>query len=131
MDKDFEKLVVMARGLAGRTILSEFANKGSVGCALMTDKGNIYTGVNLNVKSGIGFCAEHSAIAEMVKHNETRIIKIASSSQERVVPPCGRCREFIRKIDGRNADTLAMVDAETVLTIRELLPHMWQSELPE
>lgn len=42
MDKDFEKLIDEARKIAGKKILSEYASCGHVGCALMTDKGNIY-----------------------------------------------------------------------------------------
>ena len=43
MDKDFEKLIDETRKIAGKKILSEYASYGHVGCALMTDKGNIYT----------------------------------------------------------------------------------------
>jgi hypothetical protein len=35
---------------------------GDVGCALITDRGNVYTGVCVDTSSGMGFCAEHTAI---------------------------------------------------------------------
>ena len=51
---------------------------GGVATALATDSGNIYTGVCVVVACGIGFCAEHSAIAEMLKHGEKNIRMIAT-----------------------------------------------------
>ncbi len=51
---------------------------GDVGSALVTDKGNIYLGVCMDISSGIGFCAEHSAIAAMVTAGEYRIAKIVA-----------------------------------------------------
>src|SRR5262245_18553960 len=36
---------------------------GYVGAALATDRGNVYTGINITLICGIGFCAEHSAVA--------------------------------------------------------------------
>ncbi len=48
---------------------------GDVGCALVTDTGNIFLGVCIDIGSGMGFCAEHSAIAAMVTAGECRIRK--------------------------------------------------------
>ena len=48
---------------------------GYVGAALVTDQGNVYTGINISLICGIGFCAEHSAVAEMInkdKKNRSR-----------------------------------------------------------
>src|SRR5258708_37303371 len=54
---------------------------GDVGCALITDQGNLYLGVCLDITSGIGFCAEHSAIAAMVTAGEYRIAKIVAGGK--------------------------------------------------
>jgi cytidine deaminase len=62
-----------------KTVLGEFQlakqglSAGSVSCALMTNAGTIYTGICLDLACGIGFCAEHAAIAEMLKARETVI----------------------------------------------------------
>ena len=50
-----------------------------VGCALLSEQGNIYLGVCIDVGSGIGFCAEHSAIAAMITNGEYKIQKIEAS----------------------------------------------------
>ena len=92
---------------------------------MLTDKGNIYTGVYIEAKCGIGFCAEHSAIAEMIKHGETRIVKIVSAKKGQIYPPCGRCRELIRMLDEENLKTEVLLEDGKVVTIGELLPYPW------
>ena len=79
-----------------------------------------------NQNSTIGFCAEHAAIAAMITAGETRIEKIVAVYCEgnRIVAPCGRCREFMYQIDSGNLETQVML-AKGVVTLRELLPHIW------
>lgn len=100
---------------------------GYVGAALVTDRGNLYTGINVSLYCGIGFCAEHSAVAEMIKHGETKIRKIvAATAQGAVLPPCGRCRELLYQVDAANLDTAVIVGGGETQALRELLPHNWQ-----
>jgi cytidine deaminase len=100
---------------------------GYVGAALVTDRGNIFSGINISLFCGIGFCAEHSAIAEMVKNGETTIKKIVATTAEgNVLPPCGRCREMLYQIDASNLDTEVLIGDGDKQPLRELLPHNWQ-----
>jgi cytidine deaminase len=100
---------------------------GYVGAALITDQGNVFTGINLDLFCGIGFCAEHSAVAEMVKNGETSIKKIVAVTAEgNVLPPCGRCREMLYQIDESNLDTEVLIGGGDRKALRELLPHNWQ-----
>ena len=55
MDKEFLILKEVAMKLAGDTTVSKYVRCGHVACALLTDKGNIYTGISINAKCGIGF----------------------------------------------------------------------------
>jgi cytidine deaminase len=104
---------------------------GDVGSALVARDGNIYVGVCIDTGSGTGFCAEHSAIAAMVTAGEVRIEKIVAVWKDErgatiVLPPCGRCREFIRQIDEHNLDTDVVLAHAKVVKLRELLPyHEW------
>jgi cytidine deaminase len=44
----------------------------------------------------------------------------------RVLPPCGRCREFIRQVDPANLDTTVVLAGGRTALLRELLPeHEW------
>lgn len=101
---------------------------GDVGAALVTDAGNVYVGVCIDLPSGTGFCAEASAIAAMVSAGEFKIRRIAAVWKDEngvayVVSPCGRCREFIRQIDDGNLDTEVILGPTKTVTLRDLLPH--------
>ena len=108
---------------------------GDVGSTLVTDAGNLYSGVCIDTGSGTGFCAEHAAIAAMVTAREYRIARIVAvwRSEEgllHVLPPCGRCREFIRQIDPANLDTEVVLGRADSARLRDLLPaHDWPSPL--
>ena len=101
---------------------------GDVGATLVTEAGNRYSGVCIDTGSGTGFCAEHSAIAAMVTAQEYKIARIVAVWRDddgvlHVVPPCGRCREFIRQIDPANLDTDVVLSRTDSAKLRELLPH--------
>jgi cytidine deaminase len=100
---------------------------GYVGAALETVDGNVHTGVVVNLEAGIGFCAEHAAIAEMIKNGESRIARIAArTAGGATLPPCGRCREMMAQVDVGNLDTTVLMPDDESTTLRELLPHTWQ-----
>ncbi len=46
-----------------------------------------------------------------------------------VLPPCGRCREFLRTMSHRNLDAHVVLGPGHMVTLRELLPsHGWHAE---
>jgi cytidine deaminase len=99
---------------------------GDVGCALITDKGNVYLGVCIDTASGMGFCAEHSAIAAMVTHGEHKIKKIVAVVEDGTpIPPCGRCREFMHQIHEDNLDAEVIIKKNKSVKLKELLPFTW------
>lgn len=121
-------LIAAARKVQGEFALSEDdLTAGSVGAALLTEKGNVYTGICIDVACGMGFCAEHSAVAEMLKHRETHIVAVVAVTDKEVLPPCGRCREMMMQIDKRNGDTDVIVSPTQTVKLRELLPFYWNS----
>jgi cytidine deaminase len=100
---------------------------GDVAAALVTDAGHRFLGVCIDTGSGTGFCAEHSAVAAMVTAGEYRITAIVSVWRDEqgrlyVLPPCGRCREFIRQVDPANLDTTVVLSAGRTALLRDLLP---------
>lgn len=125
-----EELIERARSvIRPRRIRGGFL-VGDVGCALLAEDGNVYVGVCIDAPSGLGFCAEHSAIAAMVTAGAHRIKKIVAVWEGGVIiPPCGRCREFIRQIHEDNLDTEVILGRDTVVKLRELLPyHEWPDQ---
>ncbi|MFJ9588304.1 cytidine deaminase family protein [Streptomyces acidicola] len=108
---------------------------GDVGSVLVTDAGNLYSGVCIDTGSGTGFCAEHAAIAAMVTAREYRIAKVVAVWRDDegawyVLPPCGRCREFIRQVDWANIDTEVVLGRTRTARLRALLPaNEWPDPL--
>ena len=125
MDQDFETLYKKASELTGVKELNKSVSYAHVGCALMTDQGNIYTGICIDAPCGIGFCAEHAAIAEMLKNNESKIAKIIAVGKTGILPPCGRCRELIKLVNSDNMKTQVMIAKDIIVTLEELLPNAW------
>ncbi|KAH0788737.1 cytidine deaminase [Histomonas meleagridis] len=122
---NFEELIQAAKSVLNPRSLSEDSSAGSVAAALVTEQGNVYKGVCIDVPCSMGFCAEHSAIAAMITAGESKIEKIVALYENgEIVAPCGRCREFIYQINHENLDTKVLLKSG-VLTISDLLPHIW------
>lgn len=120
----FEMLHERARGVADPRRLSESAEAGGAGAALLADDGQIDTGVCIDTGSSMGSCAEHAAAGAMVTAGANRVLRmVAMLWDDSVIPPCGRCREFIRQLHPDNLDSEVMVTADLVVTLRELLPY--------
>ena len=104
---------------------------GMVGCALITDKDTIFKGVCIHTVCGMGFCAEHTAIGQMVTQGEYKIKKIVAvykntEDEISILAPCGRCREFMYQTNEENLDTDVVLDINNVVKLKELLPyHGW------
>jgi cytidine deaminase len=102
---------------------------GDVGCALITDKGNVYLGVSIDTCCGIGFCAEHSAIAAMVTHGEHVIKKIVAVVEDGTpISPCGRCREFMHQIHEENIEAEVIIGKNKSVKLKDLLPLPWDAK---
>ncbi len=129
---DFDKLYEAALAVARPRELSSHAIAGGVGCALAAESANIYTGVCIDAACSVGFCAEHAAIAAMVTAGENRITHIVAVNHDgEVLPPCGRCREFISQVHTLNRDALVMYARGKVCALSELLPHDWKSVIQD
>ena len=122
----FEELYEAAKSVVNPVKLSENADAGGVGAALLTESGKVYLGVCIDTSCSMGFCAEHAAAAAMVTAGEHRVLKmIAVGWDGGIMPPCGRCREFISQLHPDNFKTETMVAKDAILTLAELLPHSW------
>ena len=121
------ELIDRARMLVGEVLTKNQAGSsaGGVSSVLLTAKGNIYSGICLDYPCGLGFCAEHAAVAEMLKNRETQIVKIVAVSKEKILFPCGRCRELIVLTDSLNKDTEVIITQSNTIRLQELLPHHW------
>lgn len=119
-------LIEIAKSKLNFRKLTDYCSCGLVACALRTDKGNIYTGINIDCDCGIGFCAEHSAISKMLENGESKIESIVALSKDKIFPPCGRCREFMRLINFENVNTKVLVAEDKVVLLKDLLPFAFE-----
>jgi cytidine deaminase len=107
--------------------LSDAAEAGGVGAALLAESGAVYVGVCIDTRCSMGFCAEHAAAAAMVTAGESRVVRMVAVNWNGVIlPPCGRCREFISQLHRDNANTEVLVAEGVTATLRDLLPSDWR-----
>lgn len=124
---DFTELKELAYLTTNRREFSPEASGGGVGCALEAESGRVFTGINIDTACSMGFCAEHSAVAAMVTAGESVVKRIVAVNYKgQVLPPCGRCREFLSQISVRNMDAEVMVAPEMVVLLRDLIPYHWR-----
>ena len=127
-DKIWQILYKKAKSVQNERKISPLMEVGSVGAAILTDKGNIYTGICIDTACGMGMCAERNAIANMLTNGENKIIKVAA-----VMPdgssgtPCGVCREFMMQLGNGSEDIEILLSLEPLKTVRlsGQLPDWW------
>jgi cytidine deaminase len=123
-----QQLIQTARELVRPVTLARpDLNAATVGAALRTACGAVYTGVCIHLSCGLGFCAEAAAVAEMIKGGETRIHTIVAFGGD-ILPPCGRCREMLAQVDAGNFETRVILSKEgEVAFLKDLLPRHWMN----
>ena len=129
LTKGDKELIEMAKKLAvSKKVVGGAINE--VGCALVTKKGEIFTGASMDLVCGIGFCGEHSAISNMISHSgETEIKTIVACSDSKTHPvmsPCGRCRELMNVINKKNhKNTFVIISKKGKVKLKDLIPLNW------
>jgi cytidine deaminase len=127
MNKEYKELIKRAISVLNPVKHTKECSSGGVGCALITKKGNIFTGVCIECSSGIGFCAEHSAIANMITNKESNIKTIVAVNwDKKILPPCGRCRELMLEIDNNNVNANVIISKNKIVKLNKLMPYKWQ-----
>ncbi len=124
---EFEELKQIAQRTLAPRQLSKNAWAGSVAAALLAANGKVYTGVCIDTPCSMGFCAEHAAAAAMVTDGESRVEQIVAVGEDgQVVPPCGRCREFLCQLHDENHRCRVLLPGGQVKTVGQLLPDRWE-----
>jgi cytidine deaminase len=118
------KLTAAARKAAARAYCpySDFR----VGAALLTVKGQVYSGCNVeNASYGLTICAERNAVFQMVSHGETAIAAVVIYTPTAApTAPCGACRQVLNEF-GSDAEVICTCDGPDTLhfTLSALLPQ--------
>src|SRR6185369_15433279 len=96
MDERYRNDLVAAAKVGMKNAFA-ILNNFPVGAAVLTSQGHIYQGCNTqSVISGMGVCAERSAIDHAVACGEYVLDAIAVVSKlEAPIAPCGMCLQYI------------------------------------
>ncbi len=125
-----KKLIEEAKNVIIKSQKAKLFFTGKVGSALITSKGNIYSGVSLGHYCGIASCGEYQAIGSMISNGEKEIkIIVAIKYNGKIIPPCGKCREMIFQTCKKNKETEVIISKSQKVKLKELLPHPWGKSL--
>lgn len=119
-----DRELYLAAKKAAENAYAPFSNF-RVGAALLTQRGDVYLGVNVeNSSYGATICAERAAVISAVTAGDREFAKIAIVANGHKVLPCGICRQFLYEfapnlkiITGSGEDELEIFE------LSELLPN--------
>ncbi len=107
---------------------------GLVAAAIMTKRGNIFTGVCIDTASSLGMCAERNAMANMITNGENEISKLVAVMWDGSVgSPCGACREFMMQLSNNSKEIEILINLKERKTVKlgELIPDWWGDKREE
>jgi cytidine deaminase len=122
MSIEFDELLECAR-VARENAYAPYSGY-RVGAALLTQSGDVFTGVNLeNASYGLAICAERSAVAAAIAagHRAFEAIAIAGPDSTTTVP-CGACRQVLNEFSPHVAVIFSTPDGRERFSLDELLP---------
>ena len=126
------QLIESAKNAAISFQASPTCHVGSMGAAVLGEDGCTYTGCCIDAACGIGFCAEHAAVAAMLLKRCSRVMAVvAISSEGKIMAPCGRCRELLLQINPDNRLTEVLLSEGKTRVLGELLPLHWIESIDE
>ena len=124
----FKELYEIAKSKINPWKVSPLIEAGGVSSAILTESGNVYTGVCIDTASSLGMCAERNAIANMITNGENKIKKLVCCFWDgRVGIPCGACREYLMQLDETSGDIEILINLDTmeVKRLKEMIPMWW------
>ena len=127
MNQDMEKRLIEA-AIAARNNAYAPYSCFNVGAALLTAKGNIYSGCNIeNAAYSPSLCAERAAIAAAISNGERdfEMLAIVGDCGDAYCYPCGVCRQWLSEFCNDDFPIIVAKNADDYSKIKlsELLPY--------
>ena len=125
---EWKELYDKAKEKLNPRVISPFIEAGGVAAAVLTESGNVYTGVCIDTACTLGMCAERNAVANMITNGESKIMRLVCVMRDGSVgSPCGACREYLMQLDIDSPQMEILVDLETEKTVllKDLIPDWW------
>ncbi len=123
MKEKIEELIKKSKAIT-KNAYAPYSNF-PVGAAVLTDKGNIYTGTNVeNASYGLTMCAERVAIFNAISNGERKLKYVAVYSPKREgLMPCGACLQVIKEFSTNDTSIIIIrKDKYEIVTLNSLLP---------
>lgn len=110
----------------------------SVGAALLSDDGEVFTGCNIeNATYTPTVCAERTAVFKAVSEGKRRFVRIAivggpKDAPDGFAPPCGVCRQVLSEFASPDFTVVLMDNGQIrAYPLQELLPFSFGAEYLE
>ena len=100
-------------------------SKFKVGAAILTSKGNIFSGANVECASySLTICAERVAAVKAISSGEPEFSYIAiSTNKKQIAFPCGACLQFLTEFSKNLKVVLIKTEKEyKIFDLKDLLP---------
>ncbi|MEK6889178.1 MAG: cytidine deaminase [Nanoarchaeota archaeon] len=102
------------------------SKRHSVSSILVSKKGKVLEGMSMEFECGIAVCAERVAMFKMMPE-EDEIKTIIAMYDNKIIPPCGVCRELMSEMNKKNLEnTWIIVSRNKKVKLKELLKFDWQ-----
>ena len=123
---EIQKLIKIAAEFRQKSFLVR--SKHKVGASVLTVDGEYYGGCLIeSVITGLGLCAERSAIDHSVVHGKYQIKALCVVDAEQIYP-CGACLQYLMQFYQINDKDIDIVISDThdtykITSLKNLLPH--------
>lgn len=124
-----DELYKKCKEILNNRIISDSVTAGSVAAAILTTRGNIYTGVCIDTACSLGCCAERNAIGNMITNGEHEIdMLVCIGNNDKIMMPCGACRELLMQLSNynKNMKILTNLEKKDTITLEKLMPNWWK-----
>jgi cytidine deaminase len=131
MTKPMETKLLRAARAATKKAYAPFS-KLKVGAAVLTAKGRIFSGCNIeNSSYGLTICAERVAISKAVSAGEREVNAVlVYADTAKLMPPCGACLQVINEFSENAEIVLSNGRSTKTYHLRELLPLGFRLDHP-
>jgi cytidine deaminase len=123
MTKSTQARMLRVARIAAKNAYAPFS-KFKVGAAVLTAKGRIFSGGNIeNSSFGLTVCAERVAVFKAVSAGEREIKAVLIyADTAKLTPPCGACLQVISEFSENPEIVLSNGRSTKTYRLRELLP---------
>ncbi len=125
-----EDLIALAREAMGAAYAPYSGYR--VGAVAFTDKGDAYTGCNVeNASYGLTVCAERVAIWKAISESQDQIVALVIAVEDKEMPrPCGACLQVMAEFAGQDLQivTVRGDGSYESLTLDDCLPMPFRLE---